>query len=80
MPPLTNTFIPLATLASPRLGMLAADSDLRMRLTAWGYMDHLSMLGVEWAYSNMMDSWDTLEELCMKSVADVLQSNNKLAH
>jgi hypothetical protein len=43
-------------------------------------MDHLSLPGAEWAYSNMMDSRDTLEELCKKSVADVLQSNNKLAH
>ena len=28
------------------------------RLTMWGFMDHWSMPGVEWAYGNLMDSRD----------------------
>lgn len=41
-----------------KLGRLPEDFDVWLRLTAWGYMDHLSMPGVEWAYGNMMDSRD----------------------
>jgi aldehyde:ferredoxin oxidoreductase len=41
-----------------RLGRLPADFDVWLRLTAWGYQDHWSMPGVEWAYGNLMDSRD----------------------
>jgi aldehyde:ferredoxin oxidoreductase len=41
-----------------KLGRLPKDFDTLCRLTMWGYQDHWSMPGVEWAYSNLMDSRD----------------------
>ncbi len=34
------------------------DFNTLCRLTMWGYQDHWSMPGVEWAYGNLMDSRD----------------------
>ncbi|MDR0843301.1 MAG: hypothetical protein LBP68_07785 [Acidobacteriota bacterium] len=34
------------------------DFDTLCRLTMWGFMDHWSMPGVEWAYGNLFDSRD----------------------
>ncbi len=34
------------------------DFDTLARLTNWGYVDHWSMPGVDWAYGNLMDSRD----------------------
>lgn len=34
------------------------DFNTLCRLTMWGYADHWSMPGVDWAYSNLMDSRD----------------------
>jgi aldehyde:ferredoxin oxidoreductase len=41
-----------------KLGRLPDDFDTICRLTMWGYQDHWSMPGVEWAYGNLMDSRD----------------------
>ncbi len=41
-----------------KLGRLPGDFDTILRLTAWGYQDHWSMPGVEWAYGNLLDSRD----------------------
>ncbi len=41
-----------------KLGRLPDDLSTLCRLTMWGYMDHWSMPGVEWAYGNLLDSRD----------------------
>ncbi len=41
-----------------KLGRIPSDLDVLLRLAPWGYMDHWSMPGVEWAYGNLMDSRD----------------------
>jgi aldehyde:ferredoxin oxidoreductase len=40
-----------------KLGRLSDLNDI-LRLPVWGYMDHITMPGVEWAYGNLMDSRD----------------------
>jgi len=40
-----------------KLGRLSDLNDI-LRLPAWGYMDHITLPGVEWAYGNLMDSRD----------------------
>jgi aldehyde:ferredoxin oxidoreductase len=40
-----------------KLGRLS-DMDDILRLPIWGYMDHITLPGVEWGYGNMMDSRD----------------------
>jgi len=41
-----------------KLGRLPEDFSTFCRLTMWGYQDHWSMPGVEWAYGNLLDSRD----------------------
>jgi aldehyde:ferredoxin oxidoreductase len=40
-----------------KIGRLGDLNDI-LRLPAWGYQDHITMPGVEWAYGNLMDSRD----------------------
>jgi aldehyde:ferredoxin oxidoreductase len=40
-----------------KIGRLSDTNDI-LRLPAWGYVDHWTMPGVEWAYGNLMDSRD----------------------
>ena len=40
-----------------KLGRLSDLNDI-LRLPTWGYMDHITLPGVEWAYGNLMDSRD----------------------
>ncbi len=40
-----------------RIGRLSDTNDI-LRLPVWGYMDHITLPGVEWAYGNLMDSRD----------------------
>jgi aldehyde:ferredoxin oxidoreductase len=40
-----------------KIGRLSDLNDI-LRLPVWGYMDHITMPGVEWAYGNLMDSRD----------------------
>jgi aldehyde:ferredoxin oxidoreductase len=41
-----------------KLGRLPDDFNTILRTTAWGYQNHWSMPGVEWAYGNLMDARD----------------------
>ena len=40
-----------------KLGRVSDMNDI-LRLPVWGYMDHITLPGVEWAYGNLMDSRD----------------------
>ncbi len=40
-----------------KIGRISDLNDI-LRLPAWGYQDHITMPGVEWAYGNLMDSRD----------------------
>ncbi len=40
-----------------KIGRLSDTNDI-LRYPVWGYVDHITMPGVEWAYGNLMDSRD----------------------